>query len=135
MRGEEHVLMGLGVRPTAIRQLVLREIVRYGHAFTLADMEHRLPTMDRSSLFRTLTLFVEHRLLHEMDNGSGSKLYCLCDCEHDHDHTPHMHFICTRCGEAFCLKDISLDTLPKPEGYEVTEVSVVMRGVCPKCKS
>ena len=35
--------MGLGVRPTAIRQLVLREIVRYGHAFTLADMEHRLP--------------------------------------------------------------------------------------------
>lgn len=134
MEEEEQILMGVNIRPTAIRLMVLREIIRYQHAFTLADMENRMTTLDRSTLFRTLTLFVDHKLLHETDNGRGSKLYCRCECGHSHHHTPHLHFICTACHETFCIKDIDLSVLPKPQGYEVEEVSLIMKGLCPKCR-
>lgn len=136
MKQTEHILTESGIRPTAIRQMVLKSIVEYNRAFTFADMEQHLTSLDRSTLFRTLTLFVKHNLLHEADNGSGSKLYCPCECKHSrkHQHTPHLHFTCSSCHETFCIKDIDLSTIPKPKGYEVEEVNLIMKGLCPKCK-
>ena len=134
MKQAEHILSEAGIRPTAIRQMVLKEIIGHGRAFTLSDMELHLATLDRSTLFRTLTLFVKHKLLHEADNGYGSKLYCLCECKHEHHHTPHLHFTCTSCHETYCIKDIDLSSLPKPRGYEVNEINLIMKGLCPKCK-
>lgn len=130
----EPLLIEAGIRPTAIRLLVLKDIVEYDHTFTLADMEQRMVTVDRSTLFRTLMLFVERKLLHEVDNGSGSKLYCRCECNYKHHHVPHIHFTCTSCNETFCIKDIDVSMLPRPEGYEVNEINLVMKGLCPKCK-
>lgn len=74
MQDIERILNEAGVKPTAIRMIVMKEIIAIGHTFTLSDMEIRLETVDRSTLFRTLTLFLEHKLLHEVDNGSGSKI-------------------------------------------------------------
>ena len=132
MKQTEHILSISGIRPTAIRQMVLKGIATCQHAFTLSDMEEKFPTLDRSTLFRTLTLFVKHKLLHEADNGNGSKLYCLR--EHTHQHKPHIHFTCNACHETYCIKDIDISTLPSPEGYEVEEINLVMKGLCPKCK-
>ena len=84
MSQAEQILTELGIRPTAIRLMVLRDIIEYDRTFTLADMEQRMMTLDRSTLFRTLMLFVEHKLLHEVDNGSGSRLFCRCECHHKH---------------------------------------------------
>ena len=134
MNQVEQILHESGIRPTAIRIMVLKEIIAYDHAFTLADMEHRMGTLDRSTLFRTLTLFVEHRLLHEIDNGGGAKLFCRCDCGHHHHHIPHIHFTCTACVDTFCIKDIDMTVIPHPTGYEVDEMSLVMKGRCPKCR-
>ena len=130
----EQILTEAGIRHTAIRLMVLREIIAYDHTFTLAEMEQRMATIDRSTLFRTLMLFVERKVLHDIDNGSGSKLFCRCECTHRHHHTPHIHFTCTVCNETFCIKDIDLSALPVPVDYEVEEVSLVMKGLCPKCK-
>lgn len=131
----EHILTDSGIRPTAIRMMVLKEIIKYDHAFTLADMEQHMPTLDRSTLFRTLTLFGLHQLLHETDNGNGSKLYCRCDCSQKYRHTPHLHFICDICHEVSCIKNVDLSMLPTPQGYDVEEVNLVMKGICPKCKN
>lgn len=133
MNREEQILIESGIRPTAIRQLVLKEIIEYNRTFTLADMEKHMLTLDRSTLFRTLMLFVEHKLLHEVDNGSGSKLFCRCECDHKHHHTPHIHFTCAVCNETYCIKDIDLACIPHPEGYEVNEINIVMKGLCPTC--
>ena len=54
---DEQVLQQAGIRITAVRLMVWRQ-VRHGFAdaFSLADLEAALPTVDRSTLFRTLTL-------------------------------------------------------------------------------
>lgn len=134
MSQAEQILTELGIRPTAIRLMVLRDIIEYNRTFTLADMEQRMVTLDRSTLFRTLMLFVEHKLLHEVDNGSGSRLFCRCECHHKNHHTPHIHFTCMACNETYCIKNIDITGISHPEGYEVEEINIVMKGICPKCK-
>lgn len=128
----EKMLTEAGIRPTAIRNLVLKQIIAYGHTFTLAEMEEQLETIDKSTLFRTLSLFLEHKLLHEVDNGSASKLYCRCECKQQR-HISHLHFTCTACGQTFCIKDINTSSIPHPKGFVVDQVNCVMKGLCPKC--
>lgn len=127
----ENILADAGVKPTAIRIMVMQEIIAYNHPFTLADMEERLCTVDKSTLFRTLTLFLEHKLLHDVDNGSGSKIYCRCECAPIH--TSHIHFTCTVCGQTYCIKDIDTSIVPHPKGFLVNEMNCVMKGLCPAC--
>lgn len=131
MQDIERILNEAGVKPTAIRMMVMKEIIAIGHTFTLSDMEIRLETVDKSTLFRTLTLFLEHKLLHEVDNGSGSKLYCRCECRSTH--TSHIHFTCTSCGKTFCIKGIDTSSIPHPEGFTIEETNCVMKGICPDC--
>ena len=73
------------IRPTALRVLILRTMAGFDRAFSLADLEEELDTVDKSTLFRTLTLFLAHHLVHGIDDGTGSLKYALCssdcDCE------------------------------------------------------
>ena len=71
------------VRPTAVRIMIWKTLRDFDYAFPMADLEGLLPTVDRSTIFRALTLFVDHDLLHTLDDGSGEKKYCIC-LEHQH---------------------------------------------------
>ncbi len=111
----------------------MKEVVAHDGPFTLADMEGILDTVDRSTIFRTLTLFLTHDIIHEVDNGSGSKMYCRCECASVH--YSHLHFTCTACGKTFCLKDVDTSVISHPKGFVVKEVNFVMKGLCPECSN
>ena len=51
------------VRPTAVRIMIWKTLRDFDYAFPMADLEGLLPTVDRSTIFRALTLFVDHDLL------------------------------------------------------------------------
>ena len=127
----EKILAGAGIRPTAIRIMVMKEIITMGYAFTLTEMEERLDTVDKSTLFRTLTLFMGHRLVHEVYNGSNAKLYCRCECKGIH--TSHIYFTCKSCGKTFSIKDVDTSSIPHPNGFVVEDTTCVMTGLCPVC--
>lgn len=123
-----------GIRMTAVRKLVWRAIHNFTHdAFSLLDIEAKMPHMDRSSIFRALRLFSEHHLLHEIDDGSGFQKYCLCRCDNG-VHMGHVHFTCTECGHTFCLEDIAIPQISIPEEFEVEEMEFVVKGKCNKCR-
>lgn len=129
----EHELIEHGIRPTAVRILVLRSIMEMDGAFCLSDIEADIPSLDRSSIFRALRLFTENHLLHEIDDGSGSCKYCLCRCEnHDH-HLQHVHFTCTKCGKTFCLTEQIIPAITLPDGFIAEEAEYVVKGICPEC--
>lgn len=130
----EDILTEYKIRITAIRLLVLKHIMEQDKAFTLADMETLLESVDRSTLFRTLTLFLLRGILHEVDNGSGSKLYCLCVSNEKGTYSNHLHFTCRRCGKTYCIKNIDAMPALTPKGFAVEEVSCVMKGLCPDCQ-
>lgn len=134
MQETEIILQKAGIRPTAIRTLILREIAAIDNTFSLSEMEERLDTVDRSTIFRTLTLFQEHHILHEVDNGSGSKRYCRCVCHTGDTHSSHIHFTCEVCHKTYCIKDIDGAQIPRPENFIITEINCVLKGICPDCR-
>ena len=54
------------IQPTAIRILVLRTMMQAGRSVSLLDLETMLDTVDKSTIFRTLTLFLSHHLIHSI---------------------------------------------------------------------
>lgn len=136
-RDYESILAEADIRITAVRLLVLKTITEqmHGDAFSLQDVMEKMATADNSSVFRTLTLFAEKRLLHTIDDGSGMQKYCLSTCsEHDHLHG-HVHFTCTSCQKTVCLMDVPIPHVALPDGFEVTDQEFVIKGLCPKCAS
>ena len=70
-----HKLVLRDIRPTAIRVLVLRTLLEMKQAMSVSDLEAQLDTVDKSTIFRTLTLFLSHHLIHGVDDGSGTLKY------------------------------------------------------------
>jgi len=129
---EQH-LTEHGVRPTAVRILVLKTILQnMSNAFSLQDITDILVHADSSSIYRALMLFAEHHILHPIDDGSGMQKYCVCHCS-DHD-CHHVHLTCTVCHQTICLKDIPVPQVPIPEGYLIEESEFVVKGICPHCR-
>ena len=125
-----------GVKPTANRITVFRTLSEMQGPVSLSDLEDRLPTLDRSSIFRTLTLFLEHHLLHSIEDGSGSLKYEMCgnddDCSID---DMHVHFHCEVCGKTYCFEDLHIPSVDLPSGFIPRSVNYVVKGICDSCKN
>ena len=124
-----------GIKPTANRILVLKTLASEQHPQSLSSLEHKMLTMDKSSIFRVLTLFLEHDVVHAFEDGRGVLNYELCEeegkCDH---HDGHIHFYCETCQRSFCLDDIHIPSFELPEGFCPHSVSFVIKGECPECK-
>ena len=129
-----HKLEHRHIRPTATRLLILHAMHRGDETVSLPSLERLLPTVDKSTISRTLTLFLLHRLIHAVDDGSGTVKYAVCaddcDCTVEEEHT---HFRCEQCHRTFCLKHIAVPVVPLPEGFRLTGINYVLRGLCPEC--
>lgn len=136
----EALLSQRDIRPTAVRILVLGALRKADCALSLSGIEARLVTVDKSSIFRTLTLFLAHHLVHAVDDGSGMLKYALCPpgchCgEEDHAGLSdlHTHFRCERCCRTFCLRGLPVPSVPLPQGFTLTSANYVLVGLCPEC--
>lgn len=138
MKSNEEILLSFGVKPTAIRLLVYRTSANLDTAFSLGELEELLDTVDRSTIFRTLTTFVEHSILHTIDDGNGHKKYCFCTQDNKtdsiHQQCQHIHFTCRECGRTFCFESEHIPSAPLPEGYETEQINYLVKGVCSDCK-
>ncbi len=134
MNSTEQYLDSHGIRPTAVRILVWDCVSAQSETFSLADMEHLMPHMDRSSIFRALRLFAEHHLLHTIDDGTGQQKYCVCRCKHS-SHINHVHFTCLKCGKTYCLEDYTIPIVPLPEGFVMDDAEYIIKGVCERCSN
>lgn len=128
------LLQNRGVKPTAMRLLVLRSLIDSNEALTLRQLEEKLISADRSTIFRTLTLFEQQHLIHTINDGSGSMRYEICHSHHHNSHDDrHPHFRCLQCKRTICLLDQTIPPITLPKGYEVDQISYIVTGICPDC--
>ena len=124
-----------GIRPTANRILVMKTLMGEQNPQSLSNLERKMVSMDKSSIFRALTLFLEHDVVHAFEDGRGVLCYELCEekgaCDH---HDGHIHFYCESCQRSFCMEDIHIPSFELPEGFYPHSISFVIKGECPDCR-
>ena len=130
-----HALERHTIRPTPMRMLVLEHFLQQRSAQSLAELEAAMPRADRITIYRTLKVFVEKGVLHQVEDGAGASRYALCQdaCEEGKHRDFHPHFHCTVCGRTVCLDAVHLTAPSLPAGYRLSEVEMTVRGVCPDC--
>lgn len=133
--GIEQRLEAKGIKPTAMRNLVLDYLSNHLSAISLTELEKALTPVDRVTVYRTLKTFEEHCLVHAIDDGTGSSRYALCkeDCDDSPHHDLHVHFYCSQCTETYCLPKTLIPSVGLPEGFKQDEMSLLVKGVCQKC--
>lgn len=130
----EERMCSRGVKPTAVRLLVFAALQKAARPMSVADLEEYLQTVDKSTIFRALTLFLEHHLIHGIEDGSGAVKYELCHGKWDCSvRDMHLHFFCECCHRTFCFKDMPIPEVNLPEGFVMNGVNFVIKGVCPEC--
>lgn len=130
----ERLLEEHGIRATANRILVAAALADAGRPLSMMELEDMIGSIDKSGIFRCLTVFKEKHLVHTIDDSEGTR-YELChshDPETDED--THVHFYCERCHRTFCLEDIHIPPVALPNGYEARTANYVLKGICPYCK-
>ena len=130
----EEKLEKAGIKPTANRLLVLREIMKAEGPVSLVELEDALETLERSSILRVLNLLLEHDVVHAFEDGRGVSKYEIC---HGNHHCSiddmHAHFFCEKCRRTFCFEDIAAPRINLPAEFRIRSVNYMLKCLCPDC--
>lgn len=132
----EKKLKNRNIKPTAMRQLVLQVLTNQQTTISLTELEHKFDKADKTTLYRTLKTFEENKLIHSIDDGTGSVKYALCQdsCE-CHPEDLHVHFLCVKCKQTYCLNNIPVPKINLPVSFVLESVNMVVKGICANCKN
>nr|WP_305210079.1 transcriptional repressor [Bacteroides intestinalis] len=127
-------LKNRNIKPTSLRILILKTMLQESRAVSILDLENLLDTVDKSTIFRTITLFLSHHLIHSIDDGSGALKYAVCgnSCSCSVEDL-HSHFYCNVCHKTYCLEGIDVPIVKLPIGFSLQSINYVLKGVCPDC--
>lgn len=134
MKVLENQLINRNITPTAMRILVLEVLQKSEVALSLSDLEVELDHADKATIYRTLKKFEEHKLIHSIEDGTGSLKYAMCEsnCQCTPEFS-HAHFHCNQCNQTFCLRNYNLPELSLPKNFLAEQTTFVVKGICDRC--
>ena len=126
-----------GYRAGGARSAVIDALARTGGCVGAQELSDRLRESGRSagtaSVYRTLGVLSELRLVRGRDVGEGVARYELVLPSGDHHH----HVVCDRCGATEPFEDPELERAIHRAGekaaFRVQDHDVVLHGLCPDC--
>jgi Fur family ferric uptake transcriptional regulator len=122
-----------GFRAGAARQKVIELLGGESCAITALEIDRRLPSVGRASVYRTLEQLEQLELVHRVDVGGEVVAF-----ERNDPGGHHHHMVCVRCGRLVPFSDPTLERAIEGIGeraeFEITAHDVLLRGVCPRCQ-
>lgn len=122
-----------GFRAGAARRQVIELLEGEQCAVTALEIDRRLPSVGRASVYRTLEQLEQLDLVHRVDVGGETAAY-----ERNDPSEHHHHLVCARCGRLVPFEDPSLEraihAVADKAEFEVLSHDVLLRGVCPRCQ-
>ncbi len=91
------------------------------------DLVSEIPTLSKTTVYNTLSLFVEKKIINSITIDNTEILY-------EHSQKPHAHFQCNICNNVIDIDlNSSLYGISKIENHKVEKVNIHLRGVCKEC--
>jgi len=123
-----------GYRSGAARREVIKLLATERCAVTALEIDRRLDSVGRASVYRTLDQLDRLRLVQRVEIGGDAAGYERLDpTQHHH------HLVCEECGRLSPFADRSLEraieAVSRDADFEVAAHDVVLRGRCPDCKT
>ncbi len=120
---------------TSQRRTILHQAMHEGHfsAEQLLDFSKKEdPTVSKATVYRTLALLKESKILEEQDFGDGKKLYERAQGRKHHD-----HLICIKCGKILEFENEAIERLQdaqaKKNRFRIVYHSLKLFGFCQSC--
>jgi Fur family ferric uptake transcriptional regulator len=134
----EDFILRKGLRRTIQREAIITAAFSTAEHYTaenLLAMARRIePSVSRATVYRTLPLLVESRLLKEIDLGKDQKHYDPNFVQHPH----HNHLICVDCRKIVEFEDTHIETLEdcitKRLGFSPATKMVRIEATCDQLK-
>lgn len=121
-----------GFRAGAARLKVIELLGGESCAITALEIDRRLPSVGRASVYRTLEQLEQLELVHRVDVGGEVVAF-----ERSDPGGHHHHMVCVRCGRLVPFSDPGLERAIEGIGaraeFEITAHDVLLRGICPRC--
>jgi Fur family ferric uptake transcriptional regulator len=121
-----------GFRAGAARRQVIELLEGERCAVTALEIDRRLSSVGRASVYRTLEQLEQLDLVHRVDVGGEVSAF-----ERNDPGEHHHHMVCVRCGRLVPFEDRELERAIHRVGeeaeFEVLSHDVLLRGVCPRC--
>lgn len=123
-----------GYRSGAARREVVGLLAAEPCAVTALEIDRRLDSVGRATVYRTLDQLEQLHLVHRVEIGGDAAGYERVDPEQHHH-----HLVCERCGLLAPFADRSLElaieAVSREAEFDVSAHDVVLRGRCPDCKT
>jgi Fur family ferric uptake transcriptional regulator len=130
-------LEGKDLKLTSQRRTILRQAVgANGHfsAEKLLKLSKKADsTISKATVYRTLVLLKESKVLEEQDFGDGRKIYERAEGRKHHD-----HLICVKCGKIIEFENEPIERLQNSEArknsFRIVYHSLKLFGFCKSCR-
>lgn len=139
MNAYQEKLSNAGIRPSVQRVAVYAYIDENKNHPTVetvyAALASDYPTLSRTTIYNTLKLFEEKKIVQSIQIEDGKLRY-------DTDTSEHIHFKCIKCGKVFDIfggakiheQHSSLSTM-LPQGFTTEKMQTNIWGICESCTS
>ena len=122
---------------TSQRRTILTEALsarrHFGAEELLERSKKRDRTISKATLYRTLALLAEAKVLEEHDFGDGHKSYEPMIGRHHHD-----HLICVKCKTILEFENDEIEKIQEAEarkqGFRIITHSHKLFGLCKRCR-
>ena len=116
-----------GQRVTMPRLMVHRFVAEAPRHVTADDIHEELPTLSPATIYSTLELLEELRLIQRVSTLEGAAVY-------DSRMDAHDHAVCRVCGRMFDIPAGTQRQGQAPAGFDVEQAVVQLIGVCADCR-
>lgn len=122
-----------GHRSGAARREVVDLLGSERCAVTALEIDRRLASVGRASVYRTLEQLEKLHLIQRVEIGGDSAGYERIDPD-----LHHHHLVCEECGllSPFSSEALekAIEKIARGSDFAVAAHDVVLRGTCPRCK-
>lgn len=124
------------ISETPFRKEVLAIFNKYNNAIPLTVIEQELETYNRITLYRTIKIFLEKGIIHEIALNGNESNYAICkeECNTAAHNHQHIHFKCKKCDVIYCVEIEKFPSITLPN-YTIENVEIQATGICENCNT